>query len=457
MAEELSPDDVKVIFEDDKILIVSPLTYEGNKYYGKKTPWFEEGWYGIKEFEKRFENGGRIYYIINKETGEKDGFYKDQYGQLFYNENSKIGKPEIEDLVTFAPSARKIIWELTGSDIFKKLVRYAKGKIDKNALENSDELIHDIKENREVPGESIILLRFDEDEELFKILDLSDDDIWFLNVINSRDYEFTDGDRMYDDNKEGYGIFRWFNGENMQKLRDISRVVLPNEEFNEQNEQFMGNLYRKLDIHFDRQLDRMTWDYMDEYNSKTSEYARTEISEEFNGYLNEKGFNLVRRYDTISTTIADLIYLYSIRGRKHDDLKVLLENELKPSSKDRFGGWGENYYEYEGKIDSDKLNSEFEYQLEKIWDKLSENGDMKKYFDLYDRITSKYKIDSWYPAPKDKNIIFRVRNIDPESLKIITTLRKSDSNGWDKQHAFSEEDFNKFLHQPELFSIFDEN
>lgn len=456
MAEELSPDDVKVIFEDDKILIVSPLTYEGNKYYGKKTPWFEEGWYGIKEFEKRFENGGRIYYIINKETGEKDGFYKDQYGQLFYNENSKIGKPEIEDLVTFAPSARKIIWELTGSDIFKKLVRYAKGKIDKNALEHSDELIHDIKENREVPGESIILLRFDEDEELFKILDLSDDDIWFLNVINSRDYEFTDGDRMYEDNKEGYGIFRWFNGENMQKLRDISRVVLPNEEFNEQNEQFMGNLYKKLDIHFDRELDRMNWDYIDEYNSKSSEYARTEISNEFNNYLNEKGFNLVRRYDTISTTIADLIYLYSIRGRKHDDLKVLLENELKPSSKDRFGGWGENYYEYEGKIDSDELNSEFEYQLEKIWDKLSENGDMKKYFDLYDRITSKYKFDSWYPTPKDKSIIFRVRNIDPESLKIITTLRKSDSNSWDKQHAFSEEDFNKFLYQPELFSIFDE-
>lgn len=457
MAEELSPDDVKVIFEDDKVLIVSPLTYKGNKYYGKKSPWFEEGWYGIKEFEKRLENGGRIYYIINKENGEKEGFYKDQYGQLFYNENTKLGKPEIEDLVKFVPSAIKVIWELTGSDIFKKLRQYAKGQIDKNTLIHSDELIYDIKENRESPGDSTILLRFDEDEELFNVLDLSDDDIWFLNVIMSRDYEFTDGERMYDDNKEGYGIFRWFNEENTQKLRDIARLVLPNEEFDEQNEKFMGTLYLKLDEHFDGQLDRMTWDYIDEYNTVASEKARNEISEEIDKYLNDKGFNLVRKYDTISTTIADLIYLYSIRGRKHDDLKVLLENELKPDSKDRFGGWGENYYEYEGKLDEEKLNREFEFQLEKIWDTLSENDDMQEYFKLYDRITSKYKLGTWYPTPKDKNILFQVRKINPDTSNIMVALRKSHSGSWDKTHNFSEENFNKFLHQPELFSIFDEN
>jgi hypothetical protein len=287
-------------------------------------------------------------------------------------------------------------------------------------------------------------------------MELSDDDIWFLNVIMSRDYEFVDGDRMWDDNKEGYGIFRWFNDANTNKLKEISQIVLPDREFDSHNESFMGELYRKLDEHFDRQLDRMNWDYIEEYNEASSEFARNEIQKEIDTYLNEKGFHLIRKYDTISITIADLIYLYSITGRRHDDLKELLKGVLAPTRKDRIGGWGENYYEFEGKVDVEKLNNEFEFQLEKIWDTLTEDDDMKEYFKLYERIVSKYKLNTWHSTPKDANILFRVKNIDPNTLKLVVDLRKSGSNDWDKTHYFTEENFNKFLHQPELFSIFDE-
>jgi hypothetical protein len=447
---------VEKIFEDDDVLIVSPLTNEANVYYGGQGPFYEEGYYGNREFEKRLENGGKIYHIINKKTGEKDSFYKDEYGQIFYNDITKVQKSDIEELIKFAPTAKRVIVNLTSSEIFRKLRQYAKRKLDVTTLENSDDLIHDVIQDRENPAGSTILLRFEEDEDLFNILDLSDDDIWFLNVIMSRDYEFMDSDRMWEDNKEGYGIFRWFNGENMQKLRDISRIVIPNEEFNEQSEQFMGNLYRKLDEHFERQLNNMCWTYIEDYNDVTSDRARTEISKEIDEYLNEKGFSLVRKYDTLSIGVSDLIYLYSITGRRSDNLKELLEGVLKPSSKDRFGGWGESYYEYEGKVDFDKLNNEFEFQLEKIWDVLTEDDDMKEYFELYDRITSKYKLNTNYSTPKDYNITFKIKSIDPETKKITAVLSKKNIV-WDKTHSFTEENFNKFLHQPELFSIFDEN
>jgi len=449
-------DQVEKVFEDDNTLIISPLTIEANGYYGKQSPWYEEGYYGNREFEQRLKNGGKIYYIIDKKTGEKEGFYKDEYGQIFYNESTKLKKDDINDLIKFAPTARKVILNLTGSDSFKKLKEFAKGKIDKNILMHSDDLIDNVLVDRENPGESQIMLRFDEDEDLFNILDLSDDDIWFLNVIMSRDYEFMDSDRMWDDNKEGYGIFRMFNGENMQKLRDISRIVMPNEEFNEQDEKFMGLLYIKLNEHFERQLDRMSWDYIDEYNVAASDKARTEISEEIDKYLNEKGFHLTRKYDTLTTTVVNLIYLYSITGRRSDNLKELLTSVLTPLPADRIGGWGENYYEYEGTINFDKLNNEFEFQLEKIWDTLNENHEMSEYFKLYDRITSKYKIGTWYPTPKDKNILFQVRKIDPETSLIMVALREAHKGTWDKNHNFTEENFNKFLYQPELFSIFDD-
>jgi len=447
---------VEKVFEDDNTLIVSPLTNEANGYYGGQGPFYEEGYYGNREFEQRMENGGKIYHIINKKTGEKDSFYKDEYGQIFYNDITRVQKHDIDELIKFAPTARKVILNLTGSDSFKKLREFAKGKIDKNTLMHSDNLIESILVDRENPGESQIMLRFNEDEDLFSILDFSDEDIWFLNVIMSRDYEFMDSDRMWEDNKEGYGIFRMFNGENMQKLRDISRIVMPGEEFNEQNEQFMGNLYRKLDEHFERQLDRMCWDYIEEYNESTSDKARTEISEEIDKYLNDKGFHMARKYDTLTTSVVNLIYLYSITGRRSDNLKELLEGTLKPSSTDRFGGWGENYYEYEGNVNYDKLNNEFEFQLEKIWDVLTENDDMKEYFELYDRITSKYKLNTTYSTPKDFGITFKIKSIDPETRKITAVLSKKNIV-WDKTHSFTEENFNKFLHQPELFSIFDEN
>jgi len=448
---------VEKVFEDDNTLIVSPLTNEANGYYGGKGPWYEEGYYGNRDFEKRVENGGRIYHIINKKTGEKDSFYKDQYGQLFYNEITKLKKDDIDELIKFAPTAKKVLIDITGSDIFKKLKQFAKGKIDKNTLAHSDELIYDLKQNNSSLGDSTLILRFDEDEDLFNILDLSDDDIWFLNVISSRDYEFIDGDKMWDDNKEGYGIFRWFNNENLEKLKQISQIVFPGREFQNDNEKFLGELYMKLEEHFDRQLNNMDYEYMDEYNSVTSERARTEVNEEFNKYLNDNGFDMIRKFDTLTISVVDLIYLFSINGRKSDTLKEFLEVALKPSKNQSVGGWGDNYYEYEGRVDSEKLNDKFTWELDKILDSLAENDKFKEYFELHERISSKYRLGVWHKTPKDKNILFLIRKIDPDNLTIKVDLRKSEGNNWDKTHHFSEENFNKFLYNPELFSIFDEN
>jgi hypothetical protein len=61
-----------------------------------------------------------------------------------------------------------------------------------------------------------------------------------------------------------------------------------------------------------------------------------------------------------------------------------------------------------------------------------------------------------YSTPKDSGITFKIKSIDPETKKITSVLSKKNII-WDKTHSFTEENFNKFLHQPELFSIFDEN
>lgn len=450
-------DQVEKVFEDDKVLIVSPLTNTANRYYGLKSPWYEESWSGTREFERRLESGGKIYYIVNKESGEKDSFYKDQYGILWYNSGSKMGEKDVNDLIEFAPSAKNAILNITSRDTFKKLRQFAKGQIDATTLENSDDLIYDVRVNKDSLGDSQVVIRFDDDEQFFNMLDLNDDDIWFVNAVMARDYEFRSYDQMWEDNKEGYGIFRYFNDENLEKLKKIALVVMPSEDFEPQNESYMGQLYLKLYDTFSRQLDDMDYRYLNELNQSSSENARKEIENEFRKYLSKKGFSLDRMYDRISTTVGELVYLYSLKGRKRDDLQTLLESELKPENSYEIGGWGNDYYEYESNNDIDftYLNSKFEDELDWIIEKLEEDTDMVEYFRLTERL-AEYKLNTWYETPKDKNILFQIKKIDPNTLRIQVNLRKKDSRDWDKTHYFTEENFNNFLHQPELFSIFDE-
>jgi hypothetical protein len=375
-------DEVTKVFEDDNILIVSPLTIEANMYYGQNSPWYESGYYGGRDFQTKRKVGGKIYYIINKKTGEKESFYKDQYGNCWYTQRSKIDESEIEDLITFAPSAKKLIQELTGNESFKKLKQYAKGKIEEDILTSSDDLIYDIVVNNSHPGDSTIILEFDDDDEFFKILDLSDDDIWFLNAIIARDYEFKSSDSMWEDNKEGYGLFRWFSSENINKLRQIASIVFPSEEFNDNSESYLGKLYRTLDERFSNELDRMNWELIDGINTASSENARNSISIEIDNYLKEKGFKIVRNFYRISTTISELIYLYSINGMRYANIKTLLESVLKPRDKDNIGGWGESYYDYEVNVtDESTLYDEFDNQLDKILDSINEDNSLKEYFD----------------------------------------------------------------------------
>jgi hypothetical protein len=147
MDEEQSQDpkdQVEKLFEDDNILIVSPLTIEANRYYGNNTPWHDDGYHGTKDFEYRLASGGKIYYIINKKTNEKDSFYRTQDG------DTGLSKDDIDNLFKLAPTARKVLNDITGSDVFKKLRQYAKGKIDYRTLINSDDLIYSVYENRKM-------------------------------------------------------------------------------------------------------------------------------------------------------------------------------------------------------------------------------------------------------------------------------------------------------------------
>ena len=76
------------------------------------------------------------------------------------------------------------IYTMEPGDSFFALRNFAKGKISAWDLEEADPLIKRIRVDRNNLGQSKVDLNFEDEEKFLKSLDLSDDDIWFIRVID---------------------------------------------------------------------------------------------------------------------------------------------------------------------------------------------------------------------------------------------------------------------------------
>ena len=106
------------------------------------------------------------------------------------------------------------------------LRNFSKGRISKDELYRLDDSIYDIDVNEPL-GQSIITIQFEDDKELFKDLDIDEQDIWFMGALNSYNgYEFMDSYQVEQDFKDGYGIYYDLNDENVETLKGIATTIL---------------------------------------------------------------------------------------------------------------------------------------------------------------------------------------------------------------------------------------
>jgi hypothetical protein len=99
------------------------------------------------------------------------------------------------------------------------LRNFSKGRISKDELYRLDDSIYDIDVNEPL-GQSIITIQFEDDKELFKELDIDEQDIWFMGALNSYNgYEFMDSYQVEQDFKDGYGIYYDLNDESYKCIK----------------------------------------------------------------------------------------------------------------------------------------------------------------------------------------------------------------------------------------------
>ena len=449
------------LYEDDDVLVIRPKSYAASCYYGANTKWCTTT-KGSSGYFDKYIKSGMLYYFIKKKENTKMALYRNTEDRKTEVYNAQDNLVSLDDLRDSFPNQNDLIDELIGSGEFIKALRaFTRGKIDSRELEDSDDGILKVKPSDPL-GQSTIVIDFDEDEKFFKTLDISEDDQWFLSAINSTygSYEFMDSYQVEQDFKEGYLIYGELNEKNNRKLKEIAELILPGDEFDLNNDEYKIKLSETLLSLFDDEMDWILSDYSSEKNSEMLTTARASIEKEINSFLESIGFILVRDYDQIATTPANLLMWSTRLQLPKIDVISLFNQIIEYSGTGRLGGWQENSYEYQDydNFDSDAFNNVVERQFEKILEKLDEDEDsggekIKEFLGFRNRIVKKFGINKWNKLPSDKNVGFKVEGFDRENMKVIILIQKQYKGR--RQLKLSEENFKNLLYQPRLFDLFE--
>lgn len=335
------------------------------------------------------------------------------------------------------------------------LRNFSKGRISKDDLYRLDDSIYEIYQTEPL-GQSIITIKFEDDKELLKDIDLDEQDVWFMSALNSyQGYEFMESYQVEQDFKEGYGIYYDLNEENKETLKDISSVILPNDEFNLEDDEYKVKLSEMLLDLFPNEMDYIFGDFAAEKDHEMNAVAKETIKDEFEKPLEENGINLNYDMDEVEITLADL-YLGALQlNMFNSDAKEIVTAIIQKALGSNVGGWYENSYEFQddSKFDSKSFNNYVATQFEKMSEKLEERSDefftIQDFVEFKNRIMSKYKLKTWYTNPKDNNINFLIDSFNPGNMSVKLNVRTVD-NGLFKQLELDEEQFNNFLHQYSL-------
>jgi hypothetical protein len=454
MSDEIR-NNAKIIYDTEDYLIVAPLNMEGMCYYDKENGWCDNSRYGIEELNKVLD-GGVIYVFINKKYPSiKEVFGRNKNNEIFDESSSVKLSDAQKELSVNINVPEEVVRQLLGSQIFFTLRKYLRGKVDKNYLFNSDQLIYDVRTYSD--NTETLILEFENDVDFYETINLDEDDMTFLDYVNSSSgWEFTSFDNLWDDTHQGYGIFNYFNVENNKKLEKIKNYLNPSLELDSDKD--LKILFGYLDDSFSRQTNNMISELSYQINNSSNENAQIETAKEIDGVLDAMGFSSIRKWDKLEIEISSLLLLYSKVGQNDLSIRELISMYLKKSELTKYiGNWYENSYEFESTahVNWDRLYREFDDELDKIIEKMEDDVNsekLTKFRELYSYIEKNFGKEKYIVLPKNKNINFSIEKYYPEEAKVELVIRGLKGT---IRHKFDKENLIKFLYQPELFDLFD--
>jgi len=438
-----------ILLDNDDWMVVDPLDYDAFVYYAPEN--YKSEWSKYRE--------GDTYFVIdkNKEPIQTSVIHKTQDNQIEYygNEAQRHRELNRREFESDLPNEVKLIVdEIVGqSDIYKLLLAIKNGeKVTTNQMERSDDLISGFRYNENNPIKSMVKIRFDDMEDYLKLFELDEYDIDLANSVYSyyNSATFVDYDHGYNEWNEGYLIYQ-FSDENMNKFKQIVRLVLPSAA-NLDDDSEKQEACKRVEDMFSREIDNITDDWVDEQNACRTRGAKEWIEGDVCNYFNKFGVITQNCFYNYYTTVGILLSLYNTVKDKTLSLMEVFKDLGHRAS--YVGGWDENRWEIDcNDFDNESFNRTVENQLDKILEKMEDSDDfvdVYEYSQIFDRISKKYNLNHSYKTKTGRQ--FFIRSIDPATNKIIVQVYKKEGGMEDR--SYTEEEFNNFLVSPELFEGF---
>jgi len=448
----------RVLYDTDDLMLVEVENYDGAKYFG---PNFVE-----RNYFKNYNNGV-LYFIINKKEITKESFKSSTYTiyiegkgnetHIFNPLGDKISLSEI--IKTFPVLETRLIEILGVSGIYSALLSIKNGnETTSYQLQRHDDLISGFKFKEKSPGNSMVSLTFANESKFFELFGFDENDMWALNVIMSRygaDDVFYSSDYAYSDWKEGY-LIREFSNKNMDKVKEIISYLEPS--MLPIKEDKLEDISQTLFKTFESECESFINDYSSMMNNCKQSAALDDVYDDLGDVLIKYGMLTKTPLYKYYTTVSTLLALYDMTGVKDGSITDVLTKLLNDS---HGGGWSDSLYEYDCKdFGSEEFNNGVSWELDKMLEQLLDSDKFAN-LEVYRKalsILDKYTIGFTYELPRNKKEKFKIMNLDPVTNKFTIRYFSSENtsgigtrNNPGELRSFTLDEFNNFLHTPELF------
>lgn len=441
----------QIFYEDDNVMLLKPNSFASAKYFGP--PFFSK-------YYKRYSDGDN-YIIVDKEGDYISPtlsylIHKTNKGKLEYYDydNNDL---TLTDILEKFPVIEDKLYEVIGvSNTYGTLKRISGGEeIDRYELNNIDGLIGDFKFNKNNPGKSMVTIKFDDHDDYFKLFDLTEGDIWFLNTLfhsYHNDYMFYSSDTADSDWDEGYMIMD-FDNDNLELFKKILVYIKPDIAKLETDDEKSEASKILLDT-FGDSIESIINDYANERDNCMQRQAEADVRGELcDPFINYGLFAKSGCFYTYVTTVNVLLGMYNIAKERHTNLYGMLSKIAHTMS---IGPYEEYMYEYGcNDLDTVSINNNAKFYLEKIIEEIEESDrfpNLAAFRETVASVLSKYDLNRSYKLTRgNPSESFRIQKIDPKTNKIHLTYYKSAGLLGGEQRTYSLEEFNNFLHIPELF------
>ena len=437
--EEKSKKESEKLYEDDRFLIIRPLSHTSSCYYGANTKWCTTT-RDNEDYFNRYTSKGKLYYIIDKKSSDRT------YGKMALLVPFGNGTPEVYNqqdggerysflLERFAP-IKDEIQKLTDKGDDYETLKKVKSNPKLSMYESLNSDFFD-----RFDGENVILNFSDE---LTNFLKLMEEEVG-EEVIGHYDWAYTNphGDFFYeeyrfnDDMSEGYPLYN-LNEKHISLLRSIVEIIEP-----ELLKYFDGDTINRDgngDVVLAKFIEQALPKLYEDFSYLYSQAEDTSIHEGIKKYVDENVCNL---YDDVGLTRVEdgscfdqykisvdrLLEMYEDDLEYHKDLSVqqVLENYIHRNV-DLNEDILELYHEYQdhdtfSEMFDDEMTNLLENVLEEIESDDEVVSDAKEYRRILNYIDKNFGLNRRYPIKTSDDgteIIFR--GVNPKNSKIEFVL-----------------------------------